>query len=243
MLLVPEVEFRRLQKCDENVSTDILDEVKRPNELALVKKYTHMERMMHDPVIPDQEKVARHVESMNDFLVLKKKLGESSQNEPEMTKPSNVNKSENDAIVTEAIELLPLAQRERGRQLFQRLQRRKDLISWNDKGEVTMEGRLLPGSNISDLVSDVMRTRKQVAPLRSSFLDVLARANVPDEFVRNKTALAQFRKVKSGDVSQRPPGLPELQERDLDSIGRMYTQKRRGAKVKQLGKAIKWKNL
>ena len=75
MLLVPEVEFQRLQKCDENVSTDILDEVKRPNELALVKKYTHMERMMHDPVIPDQEKVARHVESMNDFLVLKKKLG------------------------------------------------------------------------------------------------------------------------------------------------------------------------
>ena len=64
-----------------------------------------------------------------------------------------------------------------------------------------MEGKLLPGSNISDLVSDVMRTRKQVAALRSSFLDVLARANVPDEFVRNKTALAQFRKVKSGDVS------------------------------------------
>ena len=206
MVLVPEMEFRRFQKCDEKVSTDILDEVTRPNERALVKNYTRMERMMHDPVIPDQEKVARHVESMNDFLLLKDKLGESSQKRSEMIKPSDANK-ESDATVTEAIELLPLAQRERGRQLFQRLQRRKDLISWNDKGEVTIEGKLLPGSNIGDLVSDVMRTRKQVAPLRSNFLDVLARANVPDEFVRNKTALVQLRKVKSRDVSRRPPGL------------------------------------
>ena len=79
MVLVPEMEFRRFQKCDEKVSTDILDEVTRPNERALVKNYTRMERMMHDPVIPDQEKVARHVESMNDFLLLKDKLGESSQ--------------------------------------------------------------------------------------------------------------------------------------------------------------------
>ena len=152
--------------------------------------------------------------------------------------------TDSDAIVTEAIELLPSAQRERGRQLFQRLRKRKDLISWNDKGEVTIEGKLLPGSNIGDLVSDVMRTRKQVAPLRSSFLNVLSKANIPDEFVRNKTALTQFRKAKSGDVSPRPPGLPELKERDLEDIGREYAvMKRRAPKVKRIGKTIKWKNL
>ena len=37
MLLVPEMEFQRLRKCDENVSSNILEEVKRPNEGALVK--------------------------------------------------------------------------------------------------------------------------------------------------------------------------------------------------------------
>ena len=243
MVMVPEVEFRQLQQCTEKASKDILDEVRRPNERALVKNYTHMERMMRDPTLSDQEKVARHVESMNKFLTLKSKLGGSLQNESEMENPRQMDK-ESDATVKEAIELLPLAQRDRGRQLFQRLQKRKDLISWNDKGEVTIEGKLIPGSNISDLVSDVMRTRKQIAPLRSNFLDVLAKANVPDEFVRNKTALTQFRKLKSGDVSHRPPGLPELQERDLENIGREYaSKKRRAPKVKRLGKTIKWKNL
>ena len=73
--------------------------------------------------------MARHVESMNKFLTLKSKLGESSQNESEIEKQRQM-VTDSDAIVTEAIELLPSAQRERGRQLFQRLRKRKDLISW-----------------------------------------------------------------------------------------------------------------
>ena len=237
MLLVPEMEFRRLKKCDEKASTDILDEVKRPNERALVKTYTHMEHMLNDPLISNEEKVARHVESMNNFTVLKDKLGGSLKNVSD-TKLSNTEK-ENDSAIAEVIELLPLNQQQRGRQLFQRLKKHKDLISWNDKGEVTIEGKHLPGSNIGDLVSDVLRTRKQGAPLRSSFLDVLAKANVPDEFVRNKTDLSQFRKIKSGERG-RPPGLPELQMQDIDQN---YIKKRRVPKVKRLTNAIKWKNL
>ena len=89
MVMVPEMEFRRLQQCTEKVSTDILDEVKRPNERALVKNCTHMERMMRNPVLSDQEKVARHVESMNKFLTLISKLGESSQNESEIEKTTS----------------------------------------------------------------------------------------------------------------------------------------------------------
>ena len=190
--------------------------------------------MLNDPVISNEEKVSRHVESMNDFSVLKDKLGGT----PKIVSDTKSSNAEDDAVMTETIELLPLNQQQRGRQLFQRLQKHKDLISWNDKGEVTIEGKHLPGSNIGDLVSDVLRTRKQVTPLRSSFLDVLAKANVPDEFVRNKTALAQFRKVKGGD--NRPPGLPELQLQDID---RNYMKTRRVPKVKRLSKAIKWKNL
>ena len=97
-------------------------------------------------------------------------------------------------------------------------------------------------------MSDVLRTRKATTPLRSSFLDVLAKANVPDEFVRNKTALAQFRKMKNGEVSRRPPGLPALQQRDIDDdneiqlVQSIRKKKKRVPKVKRLGK-IKWKNL
>jgi len=134
------------------------------------------------------------------------------------------------------------------RQLLQRLIKRKDLISWNENGEVTIGGERLAGSHIGDLVSDVLRTRKATTPLRSSFLDVLAKANVPDEFVRNKTALAHFRKMKNGEVSRRPPGLPALQQQDIESenatrlMHSIGKKKKQVPKVKRLGN-IKWKTL
>jgi hypothetical protein len=43
MLLVPETEFRRLQQCDRKTSSDILGDVKRPNERELVKTNANME--------------------------------------------------------------------------------------------------------------------------------------------------------------------------------------------------------
>ena len=100
-------------------------------------------------------------------------------------------------------------------------------------------------------MSDVLRTRQATTPLRSSFLDVLAKINVPDEFVRNKTALADFRKIKNGEVlrGRRPPGLPTLQGQDMETnktvrlLHSTQKKKERVPKVKRLGGNIKWKNL
>ena len=74
MLLVPEVEFQRLQQCDRKVSTDILGQVKRPNERELVKTYTDMERTLQDPSTSDQTKVAKQEQYMNDFSVLRNRI-------------------------------------------------------------------------------------------------------------------------------------------------------------------------
>ena len=245
MLLVPEVEFQRLQQCDRKVSTDILGQVKHPNERELVKTYTDMERTLQDPSTSDQTKVAKHVEYMNDFSVLRNRV---TGNAPKELSRANEMNEEEDATVKDAVELMPPTLQKHARQLLLRLIKRKDLISWNDNGEVTIEGKQIAGSHIGDLVSDVLRTRKATTPLRSSFLDVLAKANVPDEFVRNKTALAQFRKMKNGEVSRRPPGLPALQQRDIDDeneiqlVQSIRKKKKRVPKVKRLGN-IKWKNL
>ena len=247
MLLVPEVEFQRLQECDRKASADILRQVKRPNERELVRTYTDMERTLHDPSISDQTKVAKHVEYMNDFSVLRNRVTGGAPKES--SRANEMNKEEEDATVKDAVELMPPTLQKNARQLLQRLIKRKDLISWNDKGEVTIGGKQMMGSHIGDLVADVLRTRKSTTPYRSSFLDVLTKVNVPDEFVRNKTALAQFRKMKNGDVSRRPPGLPELQQRDLDndeakSLAQSIRKKtKRVPKVKRLTNNIKWKNL
>ena len=219
--------------------------MKRPNEREHVKTYTDMELILQDPSTSDQTKVVKHVESMNDFSVMRNRDTGGAHNESSRANEMN---EEEDATVKDAVELMSLTLQKHARQLLLRLIKRKDLIPWNDSGEVTIEGKQMPGSHIGDLVSDVLRTRKATTPLRSSFLDVLPKANVPDEFVRNKPALAQFRKMKNGEVSRRPLGLPALQQRDIvdeneiQLVHSIRKKKKRVPKVKRLGN-IKWKNL
>ena len=263
MLMVPEVEFRRLQEqCGRNAlsprSMDILDEVKRPIERELVKTYSNMEHSLKDPSISGQEKVAKHVESMNDFTTLRDRITGSvgqqqQQQQREQQLSSGQSNADDDATVNDAIEMMPLSLQKSARQLLQRLSRRKDLISWNENGEVKIDGKQLAGSNIGDLVGDVLRTRKTETPLRESFLTVLSEANVPDEFVRNKTALARYRQIKGGDVrkQQRPPGIPWMQdkedgnerkEKQMRSVHSVLKRKKIGA-IRKAKQNINWKSL
>ena len=246
MLLVSEMEFHRFKQNDRNTAgnVDILSDVKQPNERELVKTYTKMEHALQDPSLSDQVKVAKHVEAMNDFTVLRNRVTGNVEQQLPHTRGSG----DNDAVMDDAVELMPLTLQKSARQLLERLSKRKDLISWNANGEVTMAGKRLAGSHIGDLVGGVLRTRKTAVPSRGSFLNVLAEANVPDEFIRNKTALVHYRRIKIGDASKRPPGLPQLQENDVHEEAKRLThsallkKRKRAPKVKRVGN-IKWKNL
>ena len=209
MLLVPESEFRRLKQTQEgNVTSPstILEEVKHPNERELVKKYTNIELMLQDPLKSDQEKVAEHKEMMNDFGVLKDRVTVPHNFKREIE--SKERTIDDDSVMDETIELLPPTLQKQARQLLNRLRGRTDLISWSKNGEVTIGGRRLAGSNITDLVGDVLRSRKSETPERARFLNVLAQANVPEEFVKNKSALSSYRKIKRTKTMKRPPGIP-----------------------------------
>lgn len=280
MLLVPEAEFHRLKQCEQQhsekslpSSTNILPEVKRPNERELVKTYMNMERMMQDPSKSGQEKVAEHVESMNDFTVFRDRVtggGDGSGAPKQMVV---------DTAVEDAIDVIPPSLQSQARKLLQRLSNRTNLISWSPSGEVTIRGTRLVGSHIGDLVGDVLRSRKVAVPGRQKFLSVLAELNAPNEFVRNKTALANYQKIKSGGytgsdhhpvTTHRPPGLPSLRVGDVslplssasssgegedehelneqranDAMMKLKKKHQSLSKIKRLKhkKVIKWKNL
>ena len=54
-------------------------------------------------------------------------------------------------------------------------------------GQVLVDGVLIPKSNISDLVSDAMRSRKHFNPVGvREFYNVLNKINVPKDLVRNE---------------------------------------------------------
>ena len=57
---------------------------------------------------------------------------------------------------------------------------------WNDRGELLHEGVVVPGSNVVDLVHDLLRTRKTSDPIGwQQFGSQMRAANIPMELVGN----------------------------------------------------------
>ena len=82
---------------------------------------------------------------------------------------------------------IPKNMKTRAQALLARLKEREDAITWDDRGQVILKGALIPKSNISDLISDAMRSRKHFNPVGvQKFYDILYEINVPKDLVRNE---------------------------------------------------------
>ena len=82
---------------------------------------------------------------------------------------------------------IPKTMKSRAEALLAHLKERGDVITWDDMGQVLLDGVLIPKSNISNLVSDAMRSRKHFNPVGvREFYNVLNKINVPKDLVRNE---------------------------------------------------------
>ena len=131
---------------------------------------------------------------------------------------------------------MPDSLKSNSRNLMIRIQKTdENLISWSPNGEVSIRGRRLEGSNIADLVGDVMRSSSSKSSLRKenpnrvAFIDALAEMNAPDTLIKNRDALKQFQQMKENNAPspakrtraighRQPSGIPEhiLKESDYD---------------------------
>ena len=82
---------------------------------------------------------------------------------------------------------IPKSMKKRAEALLAHLKEREDMITWDDMGQVLLNGVLIPRSNIADLVSDAMRPRKNFNPVGvHEFYKVLKDINIPKDIVRNE---------------------------------------------------------
>ena len=58
------------------------------------------------------------------------------------------------------IDSIPKTMQNRAKLLIQKLKDHSYVISWNDNGQLVLEGSIVPNSNIVDLVNDVLQKRK-----------------------------------------------------------------------------------
>ena len=100
---------------------------------------------------------------------------------------------------------IPKTMKTRAEALLAHLKERGDVITWDDMGQVLLDGVLIPKSNISDLVSDAMRSRKHFNPVGvREFYNVLNKINVPKDLVRNERRWSETEKKK---VDEKPKEL------------------------------------
>ena len=78
---------------------------------------------------------------------------------------------------------LPKQTRRKGQLLLGHLKHNKDKFQWMDSGELVINGHPIPGSNLTDLVHHVTRTRPTArAPVGAAeFTRLLQNTNVPQE--------------------------------------------------------------
>ena len=104
---------------------------------------------------------------------------------------------------------IPKTMKSRAETLLAHLKERGDVITWDDMGQVLLDGVLIPKSNISDLVSDAMRSRKNFNPVGvREFYNVLNKINVPKDLVRNEKRWGETGK-KSIDEKTKELTIPE----------------------------------
>ena len=89
--------------------------------------------------------------------------------------------------------------------LIQKLKNHSDIISWNDNGQLVLEGSIVPNSNIVDLVNEVMRKRNGFNPEHSNtFAKALAKMNIPEDYVRSPDRVDSIRWSRRLQDSQTP---------------------------------------
>ncbi len=116
------------------------------------------------------------------------------------------------------ISTLPITLRDKGRVLLEKL---KTAGKVNSSGHLMFNGQIVQGSNIHDLLDDVLRRRRTAPPPKGwkEFAQVLDQLNISREFISNqryKPPTTKKRKIVESDseedefedtFDERPPNL------------------------------------
>ena len=188
------------------------DEKVKLYDQTLQRYLTYYDKRMQKPV---------HVSVVPPKSIETEETGEELPEEPEP--PGEIQK--------DILESVPATMKSRAFQLVKKLKTNKDVVGWNDHGQMVFEGRTIPGTNVIDLINDTLRQRKNFNPAGwQLFAKALGRLNVPEGIIRNEERLNMVKayRNKSTDTPLTLSQLPLV-------TGRVKTKTKRARK-----KPYKW---
>jgi len=184
MILVPEDVFARFEQKQKIESSPLVrNMINADREMTNVLQKTDM---------PDSEKQKLYYANLERYMNLQQqkdneiptvRLTTNGENSVTENPTQEMTPLPDSAIV----DSMPKTKRQKATAILNRLKTRPDIVSWDESGRVTLDGVKVPESNISDLVSDAVKGRKNFNPVGSKeFFSVLSKLNVPKDLVRNE---------------------------------------------------------
>ena len=154
-------------------------QVDKPVETALSQIDTKMQNILNANNIHDYDKEKLYTQHLGTFVNMRENNGT-----PQPTPPSTNSKElPNDIMLS-----IPKTYRTKAEAFLNYLQTDKD-VSWDDQGQLVLNGKVIPKSHIVDLMHDAMRKRKKIKRPKGwqELSRHLAGKNVPKELVGNET--------------------------------------------------------
>jgi len=197
MVLVPIELLDKLKRTQQSI-TPLINPVKD----QLLKSMRKLDNTLLDTHLPDDVKSSHINQIEKDLSIYADKVtGVIQQPRPQPTQ--NIVPTINKDVFSNSF---PKTLQSQANNLLTILESKPEKISWdNDTNEVSIHGKKLIGSNIVDLVGDVLRRRKVQPPeYLNEFLHMLAKMNIPEELIRNTDRIAKFRTYKRSDIPDHP---------------------------------------
>ena len=111
-------------------------------------------------------------------------------------------------IEREILHSIPKTMKKKGEILLMRMKNDPTNMGWTEKGELIVKGRVIPNSNVVDLVNDVLRQRKNFHPTgRSVFAQALKESNVPRDVVGNQRVWDEMMTSRKSQDYQPTPAI------------------------------------
>lgn len=218
MVLIPE-EFMDMIERKESIHT-------APLAKSMIRLDKKMDGILEDTLKATDDKVSQYSQNLQRFLDVQEKKRQfiptvkihqesgSSTGTPfstntieqkkEEKQTETVEEEEGKAVEKtslpehEILESVPKNSRTLAKSMINRLKANSEEISWNQKGEISINGHPIQGSNIIDLVNDQLRPRKKFNPKGwEQFSESLEKINMPRYLMRNekrRSHIAQLNK-------------------------------------------------
>ena len=140
--------------------------------------------------------------------------------------PAVIETETKDAIEEEILESVPKTMKTKAELLVRKLKADPN-VAWSEKGELKYKGETVRGSNVVDLVNDVLRKRKYFNPQGwETFGEALREANVPQDLIghedrwkyitqTNKTPRSRKRQQSPSPIRPYSPKKPRNRRKEV----------------------------